>query len=82
EVPLTNIVSVQILDPKQLPLKSVAHTPCFGSEAGASGRDTRGMIRQRQFDKVEMVQIVDPATSYEALEGLTANAELVLQLLE
>lgn len=82
EVSLTNIVSGQILDAKQLPLKFVAHTPCFRSEAGASGRDTRGMIRQHQFDKVEMVQIVDPATSYEALEGLTANAERVLQLLE
>lgn len=62
EVSLTNIVSGQILDAKQLPLKFVAHTPCFRSEAGASGRDTRGMIRQHQFDKVEMVQIVDPAT--------------------
>ena len=82
EVSLTNIVSGEILDAKQLPLKFVAHTPCFRSEAGASGRDTRGMIRQHQFDKVEMVQIVDPATSFEALEGMTANAERVLQLLE
>jgi seryl-tRNA synthetase len=82
EVSLTNIVSGEILDAKQLPLKFVAHTPCFRSEAGASGRDTRGMIRQHQFDKVEMVQIVDPATSFEALEGMTGNAERVLQLLE
>ena len=82
EVSLTNIVAGQIVDAKLLPMKFVAHTPCFRSEAGASGRDTRGMIRQHQFDKVEMVQIVDPATSYEALENLTANAERVLQLLE
>lgn len=81
EVSLTNIVNGEILDAKQLPLKFVAHTPCFRSEAGASGRDTRGMIRQHQFDKVEMVQIVEPSTSNEALEGLTANAEKVLQLL-
>ncbi len=82
EVSLTNIVSGEILDAKQLPLKFVAHTPCFRSEAGASGRDTRGMIRQHQFDKVEMVQIVEPSRSFEALEGMTANAERVLQLLE
>ncbi|MDX5373040.1 MAG: serine--tRNA ligase [Pseudomonadaceae bacterium] len=82
EVSLTNIVSGEILDAKQLPLKFVAHTPCFRSEAGASGRDTRGMIRQHQFDKVEMVQIVEPSKSFEALEGMTANAERVLQLLE
>ena len=82
EVSLTNIVAGEILDPKQLPLKLVAHTPCFRSEAGASGRDTRGMIRQHQFDKVEMVQIVEPSQSFEALESLTANAERVLQLLE
>jgi seryl-tRNA synthetase len=82
EVSLTNLVSGQILDAKQLPLKLVAHTPCFRSEAGASGRDTRGMIRQHQFDKVEMVQIVEPAQSTEALKNLTANAERVLQLLE
>jgi len=82
EVSLTNIVSGEILDAKQLPLKLVAHTPCFRSEAGASGRDTRGMIRQHQFDKVEMVRIVEPAKSYEALEELTANAEAVLQRLE
>ena len=82
EVSLTNIVAGEILDPKQLPMKLVAHTPCFRSEAGASGRDTRGMIRQHQFDKVEMVQIVEPSQSFAALESLTANAERVLQLLE
>lgn len=82
EVSLTNLVAGEILDAKQLPLKLVAHTPCFRSEAGASGRDTRGMIRQHQFDKVEMVQVVEPSKSMEALEGLTANAERVLQLLE
>jgi seryl-tRNA synthetase len=82
EVSLTNIVAGEILDPKQLLLKLVAHTPCFRSEAGASGRDTRGMIRQHQFDKVEMVQVVEPSKSFEALESLTANAERVLQLLE
>ncbi len=82
EVSLTNIISGEILDPKQLPMKLVAHTPCFRSEAGASGRDTRGMIRQHQFDKVEMVQIVEPSQSAAALESLTSNAERVLQLLE
>ena len=82
EVSLTNIVAGEIVDAKLLPIKFVAHTPCFRSEAGASGRDTRGMIRQHQFDKVEMVQIVEPSTSMQALEGLTANAEKVLQLLE
>ena len=78
EVSLTNIVAGQ----KELPLKFVAHTPCFRSEAGASGRDTRGMIRQHQFDKVEMVQIVEPSKSWEALESLVGNAEKVLQALE
>ena len=82
EVSLTNIVAGEILDARQLPLKLVAHTPCFRSEAGSSGRDTRGMIRQHQFDKVEMVQIVEPGASYQALEELTGNAEKVLQLLE
>lgn len=81
EVSLTNIVAGEIVDSKLLPIKFVAHTPCFRSEAGASGRDTRGMIRQHQFDKVEMVQIVEPSQSMKALEGLTANAEKVLQLL-
>ncbi|HZJ93666.1 MAG TPA: serine--tRNA ligase [Thiopseudomonas sp.] len=82
EVSLTNTVAGEILDVAHLPLKMVAHSPCFRSEAGASGRDTRGMIRQHQFDKVELVQIVDPATSYAALEELTGNAEKVLQALE
>ncbi len=82
EVTLTNLVAGQILEAKQLPLKFVAHSPCFRSEAGASGKDTRGMIRQHQFDKVEMVRIVEPSTSMQALEELTANAEKVLQLLE
>jgi len=82
EVTLTNLAAGQILDAKRLPLKFTAHTPCFRSEAGASGRDTRGMIRQHQFDKVEMVQIVEPSTSFEALEELTRHAETVLQRLE
>ncbi|MBM6447528.1 serine--tRNA ligase [Pseudomonas sp. MIL9] len=81
EVPLTNLAAGQILDAKRLPLKFVAHSPCFGSEAGASGRDARGSLRQHQFDKVEMVQIVEPSKSMQALESLTANAERVLQLL-
>ena len=68
--------------PKQLPLKLVAHTPCFRSEAGAAGKDTRGLIRQHQFEKVELVHIVKPADSYAALEELTGNAEAVLQKLE
>ncbi len=82
EVPLTNLARDQILPPEKLPLKFVAHSPCFRSEAGAAGRDTRGMIRQHQFDKVEMVQIVKPETSYAALEEMTAHAEKVLQALE
>ena len=82
EVSLTNTVAGEILDAAQLPIKMVAHSPCFRSEAGASGRDTRGMIRQHQFDKVELVQIVDPVTSFAALEGLTGHAEKILQALE
>ncbi|HEY0800047.1 MAG TPA: serine--tRNA ligase [Steroidobacteraceae bacterium] len=82
EVPLTNLVRDQILTPERLPLKFVAHTPCFRSEAGAAGKDTRGMIRQHQFDKVEMVQIVRPENSYAALEELTGHAEDVLKALE
>ncbi|WP_349975778.1 serine--tRNA ligase [Pseudomonas sp. WHRI 8519] len=82
EVPLTNLAAGQILEAKELPRKFVAHGPCFRSEAGASGRDTRGMIRQHQFDKVEMVQIVEPLKSMEALEEMTACAERVLQALE
>jgi seryl-tRNA synthetase len=81
EVPVTNLVRDQILAADNLPLKYVAHTPCFRSEAGAAGRDTRGMIRQHQFDKVELVQIVRPETSYEALEQLTGHAEAVLRTL-
>ncbi|GHB23639.1 serine--tRNA ligase [Salinicola rhizosphaerae] len=82
EVPLTNIVRDEILEQSALPLRLTAHTPCFRSEAGAYGRDTRGMIRQHQFDKVEMVQVVDPATSYEALEAMRGHAEAILQALE
>lgn len=82
EVSLTNTVADEILEAAQLPLKMVAHSPCFRSEAGASGRDTRGMIRQHQFDKVELVQIVSPETSFAALEELTGHAEKVLQALE
>jgi seryl-tRNA synthetase len=82
EVPLTNLARDQIWAPETLPLKFVAHTPCFRSEAGAAGKDTRGMIRQHQFDKVEMVQIVTPENSYAALEEMTANAENVLKALE
>lgn len=82
EVPITNIVRGEILDEKELPLKFVSHTPCFRREAGSYGRDTRGMIRQHQFEKVELVQIVTPQHSYEALEELTSHAEKILQLLE
>jgi seryl-tRNA synthetase len=82
EVPLTNLVREQILEAASLPLKLVAHTPCFRSEAGAAGRDTRGMIRQHQFEKVELVQIVRPADSYDALEALRGHAETVLQRLQ
>ena len=82
EVPVTNLVREQIVEAKELPLKFVCHTPCFRSEAGAAGKDTRGMIRNHQFDKVEIVQIVRPADSYAALEELTANAEEVLRRLE
>jgi seryl-tRNA synthetase len=82
EVPVTNLVRGQIVPAEQLPLKWVAHTPCFRSEAGAAGKDTRGMIRNHQFDKVELVQIVRPADSYAALEELTGHAEAVLRRLE
>jgi seryl-tRNA synthetase len=82
EVPVTNLVREQIVAAERLPLKFVAHTPCFRSEAGAAGKDTRGMIRNHQFDKVELVQIVRPADSYAALEELTGHAETVLQRLE
>ncbi|HAL39835.1 MAG TPA: serine--tRNA ligase [Polaromonas sp.] len=81
EVPLTNFVRDVITPEADLPLKFTAHTPCFRSEAGSYGRDTRGMIRQHQFDKVEMVQIVQPEKSYEALEAMTGHAEAILQKL-
>lgn len=81
EVPVTNLVRDEIVDEEALPLKFTAHTPCFRAEAGSYGRDTRGLIRMHQFDKVEMVQIVAPEKSMEALEELTGHAEKVLQLL-
>ena len=82
EVPVTNIVRDSILEAKDLPLKLVSHTPCFRSEAGSYGRDTKGMIRQHQFEKVELVQIVEPSESEAALEALTGHAESILQALE
>ena len=82
EVPVTNIVRDEIVELERLPLKFVCHTPCFRSEAGSHGKDTRGMIRQHQFDKVELVQIVHPSRSYELLEELTGHAETILKRLE
>ena len=82
EVPVTNLVRDEIIDADLLPLKFTAHTPCFRSEAGSYGKDTKGMIRQHQFEKVELVQIVKPADSKEALEELTHHAEVILQRLE
>ncbi len=82
EVPVTNIVRDVIVDVKQLPLKYVCHSPCFRSEAGAYGRDVRGMIRQHQFEKVELVQIVSPETSAQAHEELTRHAEIILEKLK
>ncbi len=82
EVPVTNIARNEIQQAANLPLKFVAHTPCFRSEAGSYGRDTRGMIRQHQFEKVELVQMVQPGDSYHALEALTVDAEAILQKLE
>lgn len=82
EVPLTNLVRDSIIDEQYLPLKITAHTPCFRSEAGAYGKDVKGLIRQHQFEKVEMVQIVKPSESMQALENLTRHAEKILQLLE
>ena len=82
EVPVTNIVRDEILPAGKLPLKFVCHSPCFRSEAGSYGKDTRGMIRQHQFDKVELVQIVQPEQSFEGLEELTAHAETILRRLE
>jgi seryl-tRNA synthetase len=81
EVPVTNLVQDQILPAENLPRRYVCHTPCFRSEAGSHGRDTRGMIRQHQFEKVELVQMVRPDTSYQALEELTGHAETILQRL-
>jgi seryl-tRNA synthetase len=82
EYPVTNLVRDEILPLSALPLKYVCHSPCFRSEAGSYGKDTRGMIRQHQFDKVEIVQIVRPEASYEALEQLTGHAEAILRKLE
>jgi len=82
EVTLTNTVRDEIVAADSLPIKLTAHTPCFRSEAGSYGRDTKGMIRQHQFDKVEMVQIVHPDTSYQALEEMVGHAEAILQALE
>lgn len=82
EVPLTNLVAGQIVNEAELPLKFTAHTPCFRSEAGAYGKDTRGMLRQHQFEKVELVQITHPDQSDDALEELTRHAEIVLERLE
>jgi seryl-tRNA synthetase len=81
EVPVTNLVRGEIIDAELLPLKLTAHTPCFRSEAGSHGKDTRGMIRQHQFEKVELVQIAKPDESYAALEELTGHAETILQRL-
>ena len=81
EVPVTNLVRGELLDATVLPLKFVCHSPCFRSEAGSYGRDTRGMIRQHQFEKVELVQIVPPEQSFDALEALTGHAEVILERL-
>jgi len=81
EVPVTNLVRGEIIEPEQMPLRMTAHTPCFRSEAGSYGKDTRGLIRQHQFEKVEMVQVVRPEESYAALEELTGHAESILQRL-
>jgi seryl-tRNA synthetase len=82
EISLTNSVREQILDAAALPIKLTAHSPCFRSEAGSAGRDTRGMIRQHQFDKVEMVQVVHPDHSHDALEQMVGHAEAILQKLQ
>lgn len=82
EVPLTNLVRDSILEANALPMKMTAHTPCFRAEAGSYGKDVRGMIRQHQFEKVELVQIVEPSKSFDALEELTGHAEKVLQALQ
>jgi seryl-tRNA synthetase len=82
EVPLTNMHRDEIIDFDNLPVKYTAYTPCFREEAGSAGRDTRGLIRNHQFDKVEMVKFSDPEKSYDELESLTADAEAILQALE
>jgi len=82
EYPVTNFVREEILEPKNLPLKFVCHSPCFRSEAGSAGKDTRGMIRNHQFDKVEILQVVHPSASYQTLEELTGHAETILRKLE
>ncbi|MFK7863976.1 MAG: serine--tRNA ligase [Pseudohongiellaceae bacterium] len=82
EVPVTNLVRDEIIDAKEMPLKFASHTPCFRSEAGSYGKDTKGMIRQHQFEKVELVQVVEPSNSAAALEELTSHAEAILQALE
>ena len=82
EVPVTNIVRNRIVNFSDLPIKYVCHSPCFRSEAGSYGKDTKGMIRQHQFEKVELVQIISPSESYEALEQLTSNAESILKKLK
>lgn len=82
EVPVTNLVRDQIIENTDLPIKFASHTPCFRSEAGSYGRDTKGMIRQHQFEKVELVQVVKPSESFNALDELTGHAEKILQLLE
>ena len=82
EVPVTNLYRGEILAEADLPVRHVCHTPCFRSEAGSYGRDTRGMIRQHQFEKVELVQLVHPETSWDTLDVLTGHAEAVLQQLE
>ena len=82
EVPVTNLYAKTVIDGNELPIKRVCHTPCFRSEAGSYGKDTRGMIRQHQFEKVELVQIVEPERSWTALEELTTNAEGILQRLD
>jgi seryl-tRNA synthetase len=82
EVPVTNLARESILDAESMPARFVAHTPCFRSEAGSHGKDTRGMIRQHQFEKVELVQLVEPGKSIAALEELTGHAETILKRLE
>jgi len=82
EVPVTNLVRDTIVDAARLPIKYACHSPCFRSEAGSAGRDTRGMIRQHQFEKVEMVQIVEPSRSWDALEAMLGHAQAILEKLE